>query len=227
MKPSSNFFHVIRHVLWIAAVAINSSFAIAQDAKPSDGEDGFVALFDGKSFRGWEGNLKWFRIENGAIIAGSLKEPIPHNEFLATTGEFENFELRLEVKLQGQGDNAGVQFRSSRVPTSTEVSGYQADIGNAWERPVWAGIYDESRRNKMLIEGDKEVLKSALKPGDWNELRVRAEGKHITTWLNGQMIVKYEEKDDGIASRGIIALQIHSGPPTEALYRNIRIKELK
>jgi hypothetical protein len=203
--------------------------ASAQEAKresPIELEEGFVWLFDGKSLDGWEGNQDWFRIEEGSIVAGSLAKEIPHNDFLGTTKQYGNFELKLEARLKGTGDNAGVQFRSSRVPDSTEVSGYQCDIGSAWGRPVWGGLYDESRRNKMLAEGDPKVVMSALKAGEWNELMVRAVDRNIQIWLNGSLTIDYTEVDSGIAKRGIIALQIHSGPPTEAWYRNIRIREL-
>lgn len=203
--------------------------AFAQEADADSAtklEEGFVWLFDGKSLEGWEGNQDWFRVEDGAIVAGSLQKEIPHNEFLASTKQYGNFELKFQVRLKGAGDNAGVQFRSSRVPNSTEVSGYQCDIGSAWDRPVWGALYDESRRNKMLAEGDRKVVKDALKAGEWNELMVRAVDRNIQIWLNGLLTIDYTEVDAEIAKRGIIALQIHSGPPTEAWYRNIRIREL-
>ena len=78
---------------------------------------GAKRLFDGKSFKGWEGNLSVFRIEDGAITGGSLKESLAHNEFLCTTEEYDDFELRLKVKLIGDpaSANAGIQFRSKRI----------------------------------------------------------------------------------------------------------------
>ena len=128
-------------------------------------EEVFVPLFDGKTLAGWEGNEKVFRIEDGAVVAGSLKQPIAHNEFLCTTREYGDFELRLQAKLIGAGDNAGIQFRSKRVPNHHEVSGYQCDMGTASDRIVWGGLYDESRRNKMLVEGDQAKIKEIFKRG--------------------------------------------------------------
>lgn len=189
-------------------------------------EAGFEFLFDGKTLDGWEGNLEWFRVESGAIVAGSLQKSIPNNEFLCTKKHYDNFELRLEVKLQGKGDNAGIQFRSLRVPNETEVSGFQCDVGNAFGRPVWGALYDEARRNKMLAEGDMQQVPKWLKMDDWNELQITANQNQITILLNGHETVNYQENDSDIARSGIIGLQIHSGPPTEALYRNIRIKAL-
>ena len=184
-------------------------------------------LFDGKSLAGWEGNLQWFRVHEGAIVAGKLDQRIPHNEFLCTTKSFENFELRLEAKLIGEGNNAGIQFRSQRVPESSEVSGYQADMGAAWDRPIWGALYDESRRRKMLAEADPKRLRKLVREGDWNEFRIRCQGNRIQIFLNGEPTVDYVEVDDAISRSGVIGLQIHSGAPSEAWYRNLRIRELE
>jgi len=210
--------------LTFATVAM-FSVGYAQETKPKL-EEGFEWLFDGKTMDGWEGNLEWFRIEDGAIVAGTLQKKIPHNEFLCTKRTYGDFELKLEAKLRGQGDNAGIQFRTVRIPNKTEVSGYQCDMGRAWNRNVWGCLYDESRRNKMLAETSDDKLKSWVKTGDWNEMMIRAVGNRIELFLNGQPTVTYMEQDVAIAKSGVIGLQIHSGPPTEALYRNLRIKIL-
>jgi hypothetical protein len=189
-------------------------------------ERGFVSLFDGKTTEAWEGNMDWFRVEDQCIVAGSLSKAIPHNEFLCTKQTYADFELKLQVRLLGKGDNAGVQFRTVRIPNNTEVSGFQCDVGNAFGRPVWGALYDESRRKKMLAEGDKDKVPTWVKKDDWNELTIRAERDRIQIWLNGNLTVDYTELDPQIAKTGIVGLQIHSGPPTEAWYRNIRIKAL-
>ena len=213
----------------IAFFGIESNFRTVvaeerQNAAAQTTEEGFQSLFDGTSLESWEGNTAWFRIEEKAIVAGSLKEKIPHNEFLCTKKRYGDFELRLEVKLRGEGENAGVQFRTERIPNHTEVSGYQADVGVAFKRPVWGALYDESRRKKMLAEGPAEDVPKWVKEGDWNELAISAKGSKIQIRLNGHLTTDYTEEDSTIARDGIIGLQIHSGPPTEALYRNIRIK---
>lgn len=191
-----------------------------------DKENGFTPLFDGKSFEGWEGNMDVFRIDDGAIVAGSLKSEIPRNEFLCTKEKFGDFELRLEAKLSGEGDNAGIQFRSKRIPNHHEVIGYQCDIGRAFDRNIWGALYDESRRRKVLAEGEQGKVLKAFKKGDWNEFRIRCEGPRIQIWLNGTETVDFTEKDENIDKDGVIGLQIHGGKPAEARYRNIRIKRL-
>lgn len=196
-------------------------------ADDSEIEPGFVSLFDGKTLDGWEGNPKMFRIENGAIIAGTQKERIPNNEFLCTTKTYSDFELRLQAKLVGKGKNAGIQFRSKRIPNHHEVIGYQADIGvMKGDQLIWGALYDESRRRKFLAIGDQDELKKAVKPDGWNHFIIRCAGPHIQITVNGYLAVDYVEKEPGIARSGIIGLQIHSGEPAEASYRNIRIREL-
>ena len=185
-------------------------------------EPGFVPLFDGKSFDGWEGNLKIFRIENGAIIGGTLKEKIPHNEFLAAKKEFADFELRLKFKVVGQGANAGIQIRSRRMPNHHEMIGYQADLGEGW----YGALYDESRRNKKLAGPKPEDLDKVLKRDDWNDYTIRCEGRRIQLWINGVPTVDYTEPDETIEQNGLIAVQIHGGGPSEASYKDIRIKPL-
>ena len=61
-----------------------------------------IQLFDGRSFRGWEGDtVKTWRIEDGALVGGSLKETVPKNNFLCTRRSYSNFILSLKFKLIG------------------------------------------------------------------------------------------------------------------------------
>ena len=182
-------------------------------------------LFDGKSFKGWEGNLSVFRIEDGAITGGSLKESLAHNEFLCTTEEYDDFELRLKVKLIGDPDkaNAGIQIRSKRIPNHHEVIGYQADMGQHY----WGALYDESRRRKILSGPNLDELNKVLKRGDWNDYVIRAEGKRVGLSINGFQTADYTEADDSIEQHGHICLQIHGGPPSEAWYKEITIEPVQ
>jgi hypothetical protein len=207
----------MKYARFLAVAWLLPSLAVAY------GEESFTEIFDGKTLDGWEGNEKFFRVEDGSIVAGTLKERIPRNEFLCSKKEYGDFELELKFKLVGKGVNSGVQFRSKRIPGDHEVSGYQADLGDpGW----WGSLYDESRRNKLLVKSDDAVIKKALKRDDWNDYKARCEGKRIQIWLNGVQTVDYTEPDEKIDEKGIIGVQIHSGPPSEAHFKEIRIKEL-
>ena len=222
--------------IWCAGITLAAADPPASDGqsasteKPSSEEkDDFLhyslPLFDEETLAGWEGNVYWFRIEDKAIVAGRLDEKIPHNEFLCTTEVYDDFELRLEAKLIGEGQNAGVQIRSKRIAGTTEVSGYQADIGIAWNRPVWGSLYDESRRRKMLAEPEAEFATKLIHRDDWNKIKVICRGPRIQIFVNGKQTVDYTETDESIPKFGIIGLQIHGGKPSEAWYRNIRIRQ--
>jgi len=211
--PHRNDAFIVPIVLLALLLATAGSYQ--RGAKP---------LFDGKSFKGWGGNLNVFRIEDGAITGGSLKESLAHNEFLCTTEEYDDFELRLKFKLLGDpaSANAGVQFRSKRIPNHYEVIGYQADMGQQY----WGALYDESRRRKILAGPNLDELNKVLKRDDWNVYVIRAEGKRVRLSINGFQTADYTETDDGVEQRGHICLQIHGGPPSEAWYKEITIEPL-
>jgi hypothetical protein len=143
-----------------------------------------------------------------------------HNEFLATRQSYRDYILSLRFRLvNGQG-NSGVQFRSVRVP-GTEMSGYQADIGENY----WGCLYDESRRNKVLVTASPEALK-ALKKDDWNHYVIHAMEDRITLYLNGVPSAVYHEEVSSMARDGLIAVQIHGGGPMEVQFKDIQIRVL-
>lgn len=209
--------HFAAMIALLSAAAAGFTPAQAADPKP---------LFDGKTFAGWNGDTKTtWRIEDGAIVAGSPDTAAPRNEFLATDKEFENFELELEYKMDcSAGCNAGVQFRSQRVPNHHEVCGYQADIAPG----ITGGLYDESRRRRMLDTPPKDLQAKALALGrnGWNRYTIRAEGRRIRLSINGIPLLDYTEADQSIPLEGMIALQIHGGLKGTIRYRNLRITEL-
>jgi hypothetical protein len=204
----------------LLAVVGNTSFGSppAPTSKP-------VPLFDGRTLDGWEGNLKLWRVEEGVITGGSLTERLKENDFLCTTREFTNFILRLQFKLTGTEGfiNSGIQIRSKRDPNSSEVTGYQCDIGDPdW----WGAIYDEHRRNRVLFPTDMIALNPVLRRGDWNDYVIRADGPRLTLWINGVQTADYYEPEPHIAQSGIIGIQVHSGGKAIIQAREISIEEL-
>ena len=186
-----------------------------------------VALFDGRSFAGWEGDIKGtWRVQDGAIVGGSQTAQVPRNEFLTTTRSFGDFVLRVKFRLVGTEGfiNGGVQFRSRRLEKPAhEMTGYQADLGDKY----WGSLYDESRRNKTLVAPDANLIDEILKRGDWNDYEIRAEGPRIRLSINGRQTIDYTETDPAIPREGLIGLQIHGGGKAEAWYTDITIVELK
>ena len=183
-------------------------------------EERFEPLFNGRDLTGWEGDSLLWLVEDGMIVGRS--PGIGYNDFLATERSYSDFVLRLQVHLVGGEGNSGVQFRSQRVMGSMEMIGYQADIGPTW----WGGLYDESRRRRMLVEQDADLINKVVRADGWNNYEIEARGKRVRLKLNGTTTADYEETDEGIDAEGRIALQVHSGPALEVRFRNIRLTEL-
>lgn len=186
-----------------------------------------ISLFDGKTFAGWEGDtITTWKINNGTIVGGSLDHTVPHNDFLCTERSYANFNLKLKIKLTGHEGfiNSGIQFRSKRLKDPPhEMKGYQAD----WGENYWAGLYDESRRNKTLMSPDSSKVLQWIKVGDWNDYEIRAEDRRIRLYINNHMTVDYTEADTTIPQSGLIGLQIHGAGKALVAFKDITIKELK
>jgi len=183
-----------------------------------------TVLFDGTSLAGWEGDANTWRVENGAIVGGSLDETVPHNEFLCTTRAYSDFRLTLKYKLESAGGftNAGVQFRSVRATDPAyEMIVYQADIGAGY----FGSLYDESRRDMVLAGIDSLAGVQLFKPNEWNDYEILAEGKRIRIYLNGTQTVDYTEPDTNIPLTGIIGLQVHGGGKVKVSYKDIELTE--
>ncbi len=180
---------------------------------------GFVPLFDGQSLDGWEGDTGLWAAKEGKIVGTS--PGLKHNDFLATKASYGDFILKLTFRIKGdESANTGVQFRSVRVP-GHEMSGYQADVGQGY----WGCLYDESRRNKILVQASPKAVES-IRKGDWNTYMIRAMGDKITLTLNGVTSVSYTEPDASIARDGKIALQIHAGNALTVEFKDILIQPL-
>ncbi len=191
------------------------------------GEKGFRSIFDGKTLNGWEGNLRYWRVEKGAIVGGSLTRPMPFHDFLCTVEEFEDFELRLEAKVVGQR-NSGVCVRTHRLKYSYPIMGYEIDMGVF----RWGWIYEEGGPRRILnkaVQGELQPkIQKVLRQGEFNDFVIRCEGPRIRAWMNG-VPFEFVETDKDAARKlrdGTIGLQLHEGKPQEVSFRNIRVKEL-
>jgi putative membrane-bound dehydrogenase-like protein len=171
-------------------------------------------LFNGRDLTGWQGDEKLWSVENGEIIGRS--EGLEHNSFLLSDLSAEDFHLSLDVKLKDNAGNSGIQFRSQPIKGFEEVQGYQADIGVDW----WGKLYEEHGRELLWDKPGEQHIK----PGEWNRYEIRAEGSHIQTFINGKLCVDLDDPQG--KRRGIFALQLHSGGPTEVRFKNVKLEVL-
>lgn len=177
-----------------------------------------VNLFNGKDLTGWEpyGTELWYVNKEGYLVSES--GPDKEYGYLATREYYDDFDLTLDFKQVSNG-NSGVFFRSFIEPP-VKVHGWQVEV--APKNNDSGGIYESCGRGWLqTIPDEKENI---LKEGDWNTMRIRVDGDHVQTWLNGEPMVDFEDDTIG-AAKGRIALQIHSGG-IKVLWRNIRLQTL-
>jgi hypothetical protein len=208
-------------------------------------DDGFKPIFNGNNLDGWDGDLRLWRIEQGVITGETTAaNPAKGNTFLIWRGgKPANFELKAEFCMPNPGfANSGIQIRSWEGPEKWRVSGYQPDMdaGNEYTGICYGenyrGILAE-RGQKVVIGadhkpkvvkqfGDSKELAKVIKKQDWNEYHIIARGNHILQKINGQLMCELTDEDSVARKDGVIALQIHVGPPMKVQFRNIQLKEL-
>lgn len=215
-------------------------------------EAGFRSLFNGKDLTGWAGRTNHWSVQDGAITAVTTAEnPAKGNNFLIPVQDGKNlvvadFELRFSYKFTGSSGNSGVQYRSVDKGNFV-VNGYQADFEVG---PTYSGIlYEEGGRGILAQRGQKVVIKddagkpklevtgsvgdtkeiqATIKPGDWNDYVIIAKGNHLQHFINGKPTVDVTDEQTAKAAKsGILALQVHAGPPMQIQFKNLRIRTLE
>ena len=206
-------------------------------------EEGFESIFDGKTLDGWDGKEAFWSVQDGAITGKTTKEnPTKGNTFIIwKDGELKDFELKLKFRIVG--GNSGIQIRSKDLGNNV-VGGYQADFdaGNGWT----GSLYEEKGRgvlakrgNKVEITADgkknnagattpeKEIVAS-VKKEDWNDYHIVAKGNQLTFKVNGLTTIELtDNQSEKAAASGILALQLHAGPPMTVQFKDIQLKALK
>jgi putative membrane-bound dehydrogenase-like protein len=233
-----------RWMFGLLAALLASVAALSVPPAAPAADDGFVTIFDGKTLEGWDGNPDFWRVEDGTITGQTTKEkPTRGNTFIIwRKGELGDFELKLEYKIVG--GNSGVQYRSFEVPNEKWViGGYQADFEAG---DTYSGIlYGERFRGILALRGQKTVIgddhkpkqvgtlgdtkeiQSKIKKEDWNSYHITAKGFDFVHRINGVVTCECtdEDKKDRRAT-GVLALQLHAGPPMKVQFRNIQLKKL-
>ena len=206
----------MKRCVWLLAIGLLFTFSAAHAGR---GE----AFFTGTDFAGWEGltgSEGYWSVNDKAII-GVTPNALKFNTFLCSKKKFKDFELQFQVKLSRGSGNSGVQIRSHIHNQKTfAVTGPQCDMGQQY----WGSLYGENFGG-MMKAGDPKLVKKALKEDDFNDYYIKCVGKHVTIKLNGQATV--DDDFPKMPDEGIIAWQLHGGPPMIVIFRNIQFKEIK
>lgn len=206
------------------------------------------SLFDGSSLDNWKApDMSYWSVEAGAITARSTAEkPCKHNQFLVWQGgEIGDFELILKFRIEGsEKANSGIQVRSE-VEADGHVKGYQVDIADP-KAPYLGAVYDERGRKMLAHRGHRTVISTegilsstpldtkgadhvlaTYEVGEWAEYRIRFVGNKLEVFLNGIQtaeVIDHQEEEREMS--GILALQLHSGPPMTVQFKDIELTRL-
>ncbi len=215
----------MRSVSFIIVILFFSISIVAQTSAKS----GWQNLFNGKDLSGWKqltGKAE-FTVEDGAIIGRAMLNP--RNSFLCTEKEYGDFILEIDVWLEDEGGNSGIQTRSHFDPNGLngdgKVYGRQLEIDPTIRR--WTGgIYDEGRRDWLYPLQLNAKAQNAYKKGEYNHFRIECIGNEMKTWVNG---VAAAYVVDTLDAKGFIGLQVHAiNSPglvgKKVGFKNIRIK---
>ena len=212
----------------------------AQSAQPKL-ERGFKYIFNGKDLTDWEGDPKYWSVEDGALT-GVTDGTLKRNSFIIWRGgTVSNFEMRVQVKITKDG-NSGLQYRSAPLPDvgPDVLTGYQCDV--VQNRNDYNGmLYEERGRRILAHAGEKVVVDTAgqpwvvgatgsiknFTPDEWHEYRVLVVGNHHQHWIDDHLTVDVIDLDEkGRALEGILGVQVHVGPAMQIQYRNFFVKHL-
>jgi hypothetical protein len=184
------------------------------------------AFFNGKNLTGWEGLPQYWSVKDGALVGSTSPKGATFNTFLCSKKKYTDFELHFQVRLHGQGwtGNSGVQIRSKIRDSEQDrkhfaVEGPQCDMGDIY----WGSLYGE-HFGGMMKAAPVSIVKRVLKKDEFNDYYLKVVGKHVTIKLNGETTV--DQDFPKLPDSGIIAWQLHQGPPMEVIFKDIKFKDL-
>jgi len=225
---------------FVVPVAGGPLRAREEPAPRAEPPEGFAAIFNGRDLGGWEGSPKYWSVADGCLT-GKADGKLDYNRFIVWRGgTVKNFELRVKVKVT-PGGNSGLQYRGTERPDLGEsvVTGYQCDV--VAKRPDYNGmLYEERGRRILAHTGERVVVDAdgqpwvvgsfplkAFAPGEWHDYRVLVEGNHHRHWIDGHPTIDVVDLDEkGRKLEGVLAMQVHVGPPMTIQYRDILLKTL-
>jgi putative heme-binding domain-containing protein len=188
---------------------------------PAASTPGSVAdgpLFNGRDLAGWGGEATPFwKVADGALVSDGGARP--RDSWLRTDRELENFDLSFRARTQGRV-GTGLFFRS-KVEPGQGILGWQLDIGPGLD----GGLYKAGPKGGLISYPDKAKANAAAKPGEWNDYRIRAEGRRLRTWVNGVAMQDYTEPGPR-RPRGALALELSAGSTGQAAFKDFRLEVL-
>jgi hypothetical protein len=206
--------------LWTLIGFVIIATAVVAFGRGND-TDEFRPLFNGKDLEGWKATKpELWSVKDGMIIGKQERGQLKKNTFLATKGEYSDFVLKASVRLVKDAGNSGLQFRTRILPDGT-ARGYQADVANGY----WGLLLEEGSPNRLIIKRPAPEAVEKVKPDEWNNYVITAQGHHITLELNGVKSVDLEDPKGDLI--GVIAFRLHVGPAMEVQFKDIKIKERK
>jgi hypothetical protein len=217
------------------------AFSKPADAQDQSAKSAASNLFDGKSLQGWSGLSANWSVQDGAITGENKADaPIGQNTFLVYDKPVKDFELTLEFRIMG--GNSGIQYRSKIFDKDKfVVGGYQADIdankrymginyeergrGILAERGEIVAVDAQGKKSRVGSAGDADALLSQIKWEDWNRYKIVAKGTVLQHYINDQLMSEVQDSETSkAATEGVLALQLHAGPPMKVQFKNIMLK---
>ena len=225
---------IYRQCIWRLCLGLLVFASPATAVEPS-----FVPMFNGSDLTDWEGPPGWWSVRDGILTAEStIEKPCTRSHYLYWTGgEPADFDMRCRFRISS-GANSGIQFRSERRE-NWDTWGYQADMDGAGE---YMGCLYQHERGLVALRGqrveidplgnstvttfaDTDELWKTVHKSQWNSYRILAQGPHISMWINDLLMCEVEDHQPRLGlRRGIIALQMHQGPPMKVEYTNLQIR---
>ena len=154
--------------------------------------DGFISIFDGKTLEGWEGDPKYWSVENGNLTGTVTPETLlENNTFIVWQGgQPSDFELKLEFKIAEAG-NSGINYRSEKIDTIPHaLRGYQADIDG---KIRYTGQnYEEKKRATLAYRGEKVIINTQDNPDEPGSLRANVQRN---CWQSREVVESLGESD--------------------------------
>jgi hypothetical protein len=218
-------------------------------ASPTEASDGFKVLFNGRDLTGWEGDLSYWRVEDGAITAFAAEEGVKRREntCLIWREPVSDFELRLSYRqkdvITAKPANSGIMYRARRVG-DWQMRGYQMDLHG----PVTGTLLllQEDLKDPRVEAGRAAVLRTAgsqtaveylgatatardrgnaFRRGDWNDVVIIAKGNRLVHKVNDVIMADVtDERPGDRAVSGLLALEMKRA--TVVQFRDIRLKKL-